>query len=235
MAPTDTANPRKRKQPAFKPPRPTTTDGGVSKSKSKSKGSASTRRSNVGSIFNEGPRNSKAKPKTKAKAKAARQRAVEEEAELEEEEDEDINQDENEAARSLLDDEADASDDGSDGAADEETEADDSASDADMMLAEITHTLPPDDFLAPAIPLPLLHRIMQHSFKTPNETKLSTDARAGVGRYIETFIREGIARCAFEVREKVQDVRSDSALGHDDGWVEVEDLERVGGQLVLDF
>jgi hypothetical protein len=76
---------------------------------------------------------------------------------------------------------------------------------------------------------------MHHSLKNPEDTKLSTDARACVGKYIEVFIREAIARCAIEVNEKVHEGASDSALGHDDGWLEVEDLERVGGQLVLDF
>ena len=224
MAPSETANPRKRSKPPFNPPRPKTTGSGISKSKS----STSTRKANIGSIFNEGPRKSKATAKSTTKARNQRPAVREQEPEDDEDEDED-----NAAADSLLDDEADSEEDNDD---DEPTEQEaDDASDADMMLAEITHDLPEDSALEPSIPIPLLHRIMHHSFKNPEETKLSTDARACVGRYIETFIREGIARCAFEVGEKATEGRSDSALGHDDGWLEVEDLERVGGQLVLDF
>lgn len=233
MAPSETTNPRKRKQPPFNPPRPKTNGSGVSKSKSKA--SASTRKANIGSIFNEGPKKSKARSKPKAKAPKQRPAVREEQIEEEEDQDQDEDEDEGDAAESLLDDEAEGENDESDGVEDEENGADDSASDADMMLAEITHNAPDDSVLEPAIPIPLLHRLMHHSFKNPEETKLSTDARACVGRYIETFIREGIARCAFEVSEKVHEVGSDSALGHDDGWLEVEDLERVGGQLVLDF
>ena len=222
MAPSETANPRKRSKPPFNPPRPKTTGSGISKSKS----STSTRKANIGSIFNEGPRKSKATAKSTTKARNQRPAVREQESEDDEDED-------NAAANSLLDDEADSEEDNDD---DEPTEQEpDDTSDADMMLAEITHDLPEDSALEPSIPIPLLHRIMHHSFKNPEETKLSTDARACVGRYIETFIREGIARCAFEVGEKATEGRSDSALGHDDGWLEVEDLERVGGQLVLDF
>ena len=224
MAPSETANPRKRSKPLFNPPRPKTTGSGISKSKS----STSTRKANIGSIFNEGPRKSKATAKSTTKARNQRPAVREQESEDDEDEDED-----NAAANSLLDDEADSEEDNDD---DEPTEQEpDDTSDADMMLAEITHDLPEDSALEPSIPIPLLHRLMHHSFKNPEETKLSTDARACVGRYIETFIREGIARCAFEVGEKATEGRSDSALGHDDGWLEVEDLERVGGQLVLDF
>lgn len=235
MAPSDTAYPRKRKQPAFKPPRPkTTTDGGVTKSKSKAKASASTRISNIGSIFNEGTKKSKAK--TKPRAKAVKQRAAVEEVELEDnDDDEETEENEAETAENLLDidAEAEAEDVPRDNNEDSDDEPD-HASSADMMLAEIT-SAPSSSSLSPTIPIPLLHRLMHHSFKNPEETKLSTDARACVGRYIETFIREGIARCAFEVGEKVHEGGSDSALGHDDGWLEVEDLERVGGQLVVDF
>ena len=225
MAPSETANPRKRSKPPFNPPRPKTNGGGISKSK----GSTSTRKANIGSIFNEGPRKSKATAKSTTKARKQRPAVREPESEDDGEDDDD----DDAAAENLLDDEAEGEKDEVD---DETTEQEaDDASDADMMLAEITHDLSADEALEPSIPIPLLHRIMHHSFKNPEETKLSTDARACMGRYIETFIREGIARCAFEVGEKATEGRSDSALGHDDGWLEVEDLERVGGQLVLDF
>jgi hypothetical protein len=217
MAPSETANPRKRSKPPFNPPRPKTNGTGISKSRN----STSTRKANIGSIFNEGTRKSQATAKSTTKARKQRPAVREQEPEDDDDDDDDAADD------SLLDDEAEGEEDEVD---DEPTEQE-----ADMMLAEITHDLSADEALEPSIPIPLLHRIMHHSFKNPEETKLSTDARACVGRYIETFIREGIARCAFEVGEKATEGRSDSALGHDDGWLEVEDLERVGGQLVLDF
>lgn len=223
MAPSDTnTNPRKRKQPPFHQPGPRTNSSGVFKS------STSARRANIGSVFNDGAKTSK--PRAKPKAKAAEEPVGVREQEPEEDDDDD-------ATERLLDDEAEGDEDESDGDEEEQDEAEDDndASDADMMLAEVTHDLPENEAMEPAIPIPLLHRLMHHSFKTSQDTKLSTDARACVGKYIEVFIREGIARCAFEVSEKAHEGGSDSALGHDDGWLEVEDLERVGGQLVLDF
>lgn len=217
MAPSDTTtNPRKRKQPPFNPPRPTTNGTGVSKPKV-------VRKTNVGSIFSDSAKKSKSKPRPKPKV--SRQRPGVRAQEPEDDEDDD------DASESLLLDEA-AEEDDSEEAEDGEQ---DGASDADMMLAEVTRDRPEDENAEPAIPIPLLHRLMHHSLKNPEDTKLSTDARACVGKYIEVFIREAIARCAFEVNEKVPEGASDGALGHDDGWLEVEDLERVGGQLVLDF
>lgn len=150
--------------------------------------------------------------------------------EQEPESDEDDEEDEQ-----STDDGADAEDDGEDeDEEDVEREGTEDTSDADMMLAEITHSPPPGSS-EPSIPIPLLHRLLHHSFQHPDTTKLSTDARACVGKYIETFVREGIARCAFELGEKTGE-RSDSGLvAGNYGWLEVEDLERVGGQLVLDF
>jgi hypothetical protein len=207
---------------------------------SKSTTSKAKSKSNIGSIFADGSGKSKSKSKAKSKS-APKPRAKKSNTtpatssragvrEQEPESDEDDEEDE----QSLLDDEADAEDDEDSDDAEKEREEREDTSDADMMLAEITHSPPPDSS-APSIPIPLLHRLLHHFFHNPDTTKLSTDARACVGKYIETFVREGIARCAFEVGEKAGE-RSDSGLVVEDvGWLEVEDLERVGGQLVLDF
>ena len=152
---------------------------------------------------------------------------------MREQEPEDDDEDEDDAAESLLDDEA-----GAEAEADDEDEDDqnvDDASDADMMLAEISHSPPSSSSTDPAIPIPLLHRLLHHSFHNPDTMKLSTDARAAMGKYIEVFIREGIARCAFEVSEKIGAGDSGLELGRDDGWLEVEDLERVGGTACVGF
>jgi len=84
------------------------------------------------------------------------------------------------------------------------------------------------------VPLPLIHHIMQSQFTTPEKTSLSRDALSLVGKYVEAFVREGIHRCALDraEREKAGCGTGDIA---DSGWLEVEDLERVGVQLCLDF
>jgi hypothetical protein len=122
------------------------------------------------------------------------------------------------------------------------------------MLVEITNTDPPP----PAIPLGLIHRIMlehwdEGSSSSGNRddaggttaqkrTKISGDAREVMGTYVETFVREAVARAAFEAGEREAKeggggARTAGAAGGegDKGWLDVVDLERVGGGLVLDF
>lgn len=57
-----------------------------------------------------------------------------------------------------------------------------------------------------------------------------------MGKYVEVFVREALARCAFSRGERERE-RDGGGLdgGISDGFLEVEDLERVGGQIVLDF
>ncbi|KAJ9606007.1 hypothetical protein H2200_009856 [Cladophialophora chaetospira] len=119
---------------------------------------------------------------------------------------------------------------------DEETAALDkrdlSSPEPDFILAEITHPSHSSSTTSSeyAIPLPLLHRIMHASFTSPDRTTLASDARSLVGKYMEIFVKEAVRRCVDEKKERV----AQGAEG-DTGWLEVEDLERVGGQLVLDF
>ncbi|KIW70064.1 hypothetical protein PV04_02374 [Phialophora macrospora] len=111
-----------------------------------------------------------------------------------------------------------------------------SSPEPDFILAEVTHphnqsTKPsssPDSDEYP-IPLPLIHRIMHTHFSVPN-TVLSQHARALMGTYVGVFVKEAIRRCVDEKKERVK-----RGEGGDVGWLEVEDLERVGCQLVLDF
>ena len=63
---------------------------------------------------------------------------------------------------------------------------------------------------------------------------MSTTAKAVIGKYVEVFVREAIARCAFERQEKEKG-DEDGDLRGGDGWLEVEDLEKSAPQLVLDF
>lgn len=66
---------------------------------------------------------------------------------------------------------------------------------------------------------------------------MGTEARAVAGKYMETFVREAIARAAHERHES----RIGTANGKDGGgimaddFLEVEDLEKGAPQLILDF
>lgn len=56
---------------------------------------------------------------------------------------------------------------------------------------------------------------------------MSKDAGSAVGRYMETFVREAVARAENTVREREG--------GRGDGFLEVEDLEKLAPQLLMDF
>jgi hypothetical protein len=75
------------------------------------------------------------------------------------------------------------------------------------------------------IPPELLTRLL-HEFFKEDGTRISQDANVAVGRYMETFVREALARAAH--------MRAGMAEGGD-GFLEVEDLEKLGPQLLLDF
>lgn len=70
-----------------------------------------------------------------------------------------------------------------------------------------------------SIPRDLLTRIL-HEFFTKDSTRISRDANAAVGKYMDIFVREAIARAAVEKNA---------------GFLEVEDLEKVAPQLLLDL
>lgn len=108
-------------------------------------------------------------------------------------------------------------------------------SEPDYVLAEVTHNERADDN-EPTIPLALVHTLLNHHFKDKNKTRISQDAKAVIGKYIDTFVREAIARSAYERQEKSTEGVSEELNGRgDDGWLEVEDLEKMAPQLVLDF
>ena len=106
-------------------------------------------------------------------------------------------------------------------------------SEPDFILAEVTH----DDNNAsdePVVPLSLLHRILHHNFRDKDKTRITTDAKEVLGKYVEVFVREAIARSAYESQGNGRDDAGDS-MRRGDGFLEVEDLEKTGVQLVLDF
>ena len=98
------------------------------------------------------------------------------------------------------------------------------------MLAEIeTHPGPNNSSAEPIVSLDLIHRLLNYHFHDKEKTKITTDAREVVGKYIETFVREAIARSAFEREEADKEEKGDK------GFLEVDDLEKMAPQLVMDF
>ncbi|KAI9889919.1 MAG: hypothetical protein M1814_004642 [Vezdaea aestivalis] len=79
------------------------------------------------------------------------------------------------------------------------------------------------------IPTKLLTRLLHDNFDD-ERTRISKDANAAVSKYMETFVREAIARAAHE--RGALTGASKKAL---DGFLEVEDLEKLAPQLLLDF
>ncbi|KAH7320111.1 CENP-S associating centromere protein X-domain-containing protein [Stachybotrys elegans] len=70
-----------------------------------------------------------------------------------------------------------------------------------------------------SIPTDLLTRVL-HEFFLKDSTRISRDANAAVGKYMDVFVREAIARAAVEKKG---------------GFLEVEDLEKISPQLLLDL
>lgn len=83
----------------------------------------------------------------------------------------------------------------------------------------------------PSIPQPLLLRLLHEGFSN-KDTKIDTHALAIVQKYMEVFVRETIARCIAEKKEAGER----GEVGEMDvGWLELEDLEKVGVGMMLDF
>ncbi|KAH0538439.1 hypothetical protein FGG08_004987 [Glutinoglossum americanum] len=83
---------------------------------------------------------------------------------------------------------------------------------------------------SPTIPAKLLSRILHEHFED-ERTRISKDANAAVGRYIEVFVKEALARA---VEERKKDGSSGGGAMRD-SFLEVEDLEKVAPKLLLDF
>ncbi|KAI5367663.1 putative centromere protein X [Septoria linicola] len=91
-------------------------------------------------------------------------------------------------------------------------------------------TFPPSDGI-PGIPQPLLLRLLHEGF-AKKDTKIDKHALQTVQTYLEVFVREAIARCVAEKKEAAE--RGEVGAG-DVGWLELEDLEKVGVGMMLDF
>lgn len=82
--------------------------------------------------------------------------------------------------------------------------------------------------IPPPIPAPLLARLLYENFEDPN-TQIQKGAMNLAGKYMEIFVREAFARAKNEREISVKDG------GISDGFLQVEDLEKLAPQLVLDF
>lgn len=81
------------------------------------------------------------------------------------------------------------------------------------------------------IPDNLLAVLLQQFFKREG-TRMSKSASKAVGKYMDTFVREGLARAAWA---RDGDGRGGNGGMGGGGILEVEDLERLGPQLLMDF
>jgi len=79
-----------------------------------------------------------------------------------------------------------------------------------------------------SIPEALLTRLI-HEFFREDGTRISKEANAAADRYMDTFVREAVARAAY-MRVSVEGGGEGG-----DGFLEVEDLEKLAPQLLLDF
>ena len=81
------------------------------------------------------------------------------------------------------------------------------------------------------IPQPLLVRLLHEHF-ADNSTKIDKHAIQILQKYMEIFVRESVARTALAKKEAADAGIVDA---DDASWLEVEDLEKVAGGLMLDF
>ncbi|KAF2757011.1 hypothetical protein EJ05DRAFT_487007 [Pseudovirgaria hyperparasitica] len=106
----------------------------------------------------------------------------------------------------------------------------DEAEEERQMSEEIDDLLPEptQEEAKPAIPPKLLARLLYEGFED-KDMRIGREGMTVAGKYMETFIREAIARAGFERRE------SEANGGISDGFLQVEDLEKLAPQLLLDF
>ncbi|PGG99707.1 hypothetical protein GX51_06159 [Blastomyces parvus] len=114
----------------------------------------------------------------------------------------------------------------------------------DYILAEITEPEPVDpravlESSDPKIPPKLLTTLLHRHFQD-DKTKIAKDAGRAVAKYVDIFVREALARAAYERTEgesSKSGSRDASGRGRAkvDSYLEVEDLEKLAPQMVLDF
>jgi hypothetical protein len=106
-------------------------------------------------------------------------------------------------------------------------------SDFDELMNEASEVEPQAAIEQPQltpIPPPLLARLLQEGFED-DKTRIQRGAMELTSKYLEIFVREAIARAQHERR----DANKGGGGGISDGFLQVEDLEKLAPQLVLDF
>ncbi|EOA85212.1 uncharacterized protein SETTUDRAFT_172139 [Exserohilum turcica Et28A] len=131
----------------------------------------------------------------------------------------------------------DLSDDDDDDAAAEELADEIDSDDLDSIMQDVGPTTAParsnpppanTTLSEPVIPRPLLARLLLENFDDPT-MQIQTGAMKLVGKYIDIFVTEAFLRSKDERKAAAKDG------GVVDGFLQVEDLERLTPQLVLDF
>ncbi|EEA26443.1 hypothetical protein TMatcc_005286 [Talaromyces marneffei ATCC 18224] len=109
-----------------------------------------------------------------------------------------------------------------------------SSPEPDYILAEIITNNKPRNIESdePGIPPKLLTTILHHHFQN-KKTKITKDANEVVAKYMNIFVREALARAAFERADAASKDGGGKYAG--DGFLEVEDLEKLAPQMLLDF
>jgi hypothetical protein len=92
----------------------------------------------------------------------------------------------------------------------------------DFILAEIIENNPTEDVASsdPTIPPKLLTRLLHQHFSN-EKTKVAKDANSIVAKYVDVFVREAIARAAYERAET-----DNAGKGASDGFLEVGFISR---------
>ena len=97
---------------------------------------------------------------------------------------------------------------------------DPSSPDASQPLDPASSTQDPPQTIPPA----LLTKLLHHHFKG-EKTRIGKEADGVVGKYMETFVREAIARAAFE---RAESEKVGAGGGWSGGFLEVSLVEGVG-------
>ena len=104
---------------------------------------------------------------------------------------------------------------------------------SDISMDDLIEDAPaPVALSEPVVPRPLLARLLLENFDDPN-IQIQTGAMKLVGKYIDIFVTEAFLRSKDERRSIARGSGGIEGIG--DGFLQVEDLERLAPQLVLDF
>jgi hypothetical protein len=98
--------------------------------------------------------------------------------------------------------------------------------------APVAPSNPPPPLSEPVIPRPLLARLLLENFEDPN-IQIQAGAMQLVGKYIDIFVTEAFLRSKDERKAAARGGGGIERMS--DGFLQVEDLERLAPQLVLDF